>query len=86
MLDLANDAVTMVSVNREDRAMLRSNSSARSDASGWTGASAWRALPSSRPSIGSKAKNLRSEGVARRTANNPARTVAVRHMSTSQGR
>ena len=85
MLDLANDAVTMVSVNREDRAMLRSNSSARFDAGRWLGASACEAFPASGPSLGSKAENLRSWGAAPRAAKTGRAARPVGHMSTSSG-
>jgi len=68
MLDLADPCQTMQAVGREDRALLRSNPSARSDAGRWTGASARRALPPSQASLGPKAINLCPEGQARRTA------------------
>jgi len=81
MVDVADRCGTMPMVGREDRALLRSNPSARSDARAWPGASppTMRPLPSL-SCLGPKAINLRSEGAARRTAKTPSPHLAVGHM------
>jgi len=85
MLAPARELETMWHVRREDRALLESNPSARSDAGGWTGASVYSAPPPSHPSIGHKAINSRSEGIARGTAKNLLYRTPVGHMSVSLG-
>jgi len=86
MLARARERETMLPVRREDRALLESNPSARPDAGGWTGASAYGAPPPSRPSIGEKAINSRSEGIAPGTAKDVLYRAPVGHMSVSSGR
>ena len=58
MIDEIRMGVTMCVVGREDRALLRSNPSARSDAGTWAGASARQGLLSPSPCSGSEALNL----------------------------
>lgn len=58
MIDDVRRVATIGVVGREDRALLRSNPSVRSDAGTWAGASARRRLLSSSPCSGSEALNL----------------------------
>ena len=58
MIDDVRRVATMRVVGREDRALLRSNPSARADAGTWAGASARRRLLLSSPCSGSEAINL----------------------------
>ena len=84
MIDSNPKRVTIELTRREDRAMLRSNPSARSDAEAWRGVSLTKRLPpaSSPPScFGPNAINLNP----RCPANIPHYWLAVGHMSRFSG-
>ena len=71
---------------REDRALLRSNPSARPAAETWPGASPTRgSRHAPLPCFGRDAINLRAPGAAPSTTLFPISTGAVRHMSGSSG-
>ena len=67
-------------IGGEDRALLRSNPSARSDAGTGTGASSLTMLPSTPACSGHKAPNLGGPGAA---PPRPSKRRAVCHLATS---
>ena len=84
MVDYFQQQMTITETRREDRAMLRSNPSARPGAEAWMGVSLNRRLPPAfyRPCFGANAINL--NGFV------PTKTLlhwgAVGHMSSNAGR
>ena len=77
MLDLSNGHVRMLIVDREDKALLRSNLSARSMPGDGQGHVYCHMLLSSCPSLGSKAINL----IVRDEAQNNAKTKKMTYRS-----
>ena len=86
MLDLTNKSVIMLFVDREDKAMLRSNLSARSMPRDGQGHVNSHMLLSSCLSFGLKAINLLAWSVAPSKANLREYGLPVGHMSTSSTR
>ena len=83
MLDLINKPVIMMSVDREDRAMLRSNLSARSMPGDRQGHVYFHVPLSSPLSLGPKAINLLAWGEATSKAKTTEYGRPVGHMSIS---
>ena len=87
MLDLDAFPVTINSGRREDKALLRSNLSARPAAGVWSGVLLQRGLPILfPPDSGPNALNLPRGAAPRTTRSFPFPPGAVRHMSGSTGR
>ncbi len=83
MLDLSNQPAIITFVDREDKAMLRSNLSARSMPGDGRGHGYYLMLLSPYPSLGFKAKNLLAWGEATSKAKITKYGPPVGHMSTS---
>ena len=81
MLDVNDTQIRIVRIGREDRAMLRSNLSARSMPEDGQERMLYHMLLPSRSSFGSKAINLLSWCFAPTKAINSSNTAPVRHMS-----
>lgn len=82
MIDWRRRTVTITQVGREDRALLRSTPSARSDAGTWTGTSPFHEECPSPPSL-FWPESEKPRGSGGRAPRNAVRAVC--HMSTSRG-
>lgn len=86
MLDLSHQPAIITFVDREDKAMLRSNLSARLMPGDGRGHGYYLMLLSPNPSLGFKAKNLLAWGEATSKAKITKYGPPVGHMSTSSTR